>query len=139
MLGLRRFETIMFKLEVLDHKAREKAGVITPTFGAPIPVLLTFDAAVEALQSYQLNTEFFSPYTITGKKSGKDGKNLFCGVCSHLHQLTIPTHTTYLDQGKKLTYFTQEECKERKTTCSHLKSFVKLDATLSKQKACLRL
>uniref|UniRef100_A0A251UAZ5 Putative enhancer of polycomb protein n=1 Tax=Helianthus annuus TaxID=4232 RepID=A0A251UAZ5_HELAN len=47
MLGLRRFETIMFKLEVLDHKAREKAGVITPTFGAPIPVLLTFDAAVE--------------------------------------------------------------------------------------------
>ncbi|PWA42260.1 ankyrin repeat-containing domain, PGG domain protein [Artemisia annua] len=40
-------ETIIFKLEVLDHKDREKAGVITPTLGAPIPVLMTFDAAVE--------------------------------------------------------------------------------------------
>ncbi|GER54990.1 enhancer of polycomb-like transcription factor protein [Striga asiatica] len=33
-----------------DHKAREKAGVITPTLGSPIPVLLTFDAAVELLE-----------------------------------------------------------------------------------------
>ncbi|KAJ0702309.1 putative enhancer of polycomb protein [Helianthus annuus] len=49
----------MFKLEVLDHKAREKAGVITPTFGAPIPVLLTFDAAVEALQSLSIKYGVF--------------------------------------------------------------------------------
>ncbi|KAL0412836.1 UNVERIFIED_CONTAM: hypothetical protein Sradi_1485300 [Sesamum radiatum] len=42
-----KLETIIFKLEVLDHKARERAGVITPTLGSPIPVLLTFDAAVE--------------------------------------------------------------------------------------------
>ena len=42
-----RFETILFKLEVLDHKARERAGVITPTLGSPIPVVLTFDAASE--------------------------------------------------------------------------------------------
>lgn len=42
-----RLETIIFKLEVLDHKARERAGVITPTLGSPIPVLLSFDAAVE--------------------------------------------------------------------------------------------
>ncbi|KAF5757812.1 putative enhancer of polycomb protein [Helianthus annuus] len=54
-----KFETIMFKLEVLDHKAREKAGVITPTFGAPIPVLLTFDAAVEALQSLSIKYGVF--------------------------------------------------------------------------------
>ncbi|KAI3682279.1 hypothetical protein L2E82_49985 [Cichorium intybus] len=33
-----------------------------------------------------------------------------------------PTHTMYLDQGKKLTYFTQEGCKEEKTS-NHLKSF----------------
>ncbi|CAL9136914.1 unnamed protein product [Musa acuminata var. zebrina] len=45
-----KFETILFKLEVMDHKARERAGVITPTFGSPIPVLLQFDAAEEALQ-----------------------------------------------------------------------------------------
>ncbi|XP_064939586.1 enhancer of polycomb-like protein 1 isoform X2 [Musa acuminata AAA Group] len=43
-------ETILFKLEVMDYKARERAGVITPTFGSPIPVLLQLDAAAEALQ-----------------------------------------------------------------------------------------
>ncbi|XP_010913981.1 uncharacterized protein [Elaeis guineensis] len=46
-----KFETLLFKLEVLDHKIREKAGVITPTFVSPIPVLLKLDAAAEALQS----------------------------------------------------------------------------------------
>ncbi|XP_050224182.1 uncharacterized protein LOC126673908 [Mercurialis annua] len=46
-----RFETLIFKLEVLDHKARERAGVITPTLGSPIPVLLQFDAATEAMQA----------------------------------------------------------------------------------------
>lgn len=51
-----RFETILFKLEVLDHRAREKAGVITPTFGAPIPVLLTFDAAVEVYITFSCKT-----------------------------------------------------------------------------------
>lgn len=40
-------EIVIFKLEVLDQKARERAGIITPTLGSPIPVLLTFDAAVE--------------------------------------------------------------------------------------------
>nr|XP_010913982.1 uncharacterized protein LOC105039509 isoform X3 [Elaeis guineensis] len=42
-----KFETLLFKLEVLDHKIREKAGVITPTFVSPIPVLLKLDAAAE--------------------------------------------------------------------------------------------
>lgn len=46
-----KFEALLFKLEVLDHKARERAGVITPTLGSPIPVLLQFDAAVECLQT----------------------------------------------------------------------------------------
>ncbi|KAL8230036.1 hypothetical protein R6Q57_014936 [Mikania cordata] len=54
-----KFETILFKLEVLDHKAREKAGIITPTFGSPIPVLLTFDAAVEALQALSIKYGVF--------------------------------------------------------------------------------
>ncbi|XP_015869273.1 enhancer of polycomb-like protein 1 [Ziziphus jujuba] len=44
-----KFESLLFKLEVLDHKARERAGVITPTLGSPIPVLLQLDAATEAL------------------------------------------------------------------------------------------
>ena len=42
-----RLETIIFKLEVLDHKTRERAGVITPTLGSPVHVLLQFDAAIE--------------------------------------------------------------------------------------------
>ena len=42
-----RLEFLIFKLEVLDHKARERAGVITPTLDSPIPVLLQLDAAIE--------------------------------------------------------------------------------------------
>ena len=41
----------MYKLEVLDHKARERAGVIANTLGSPVPVLLSFDAAVEVKAS----------------------------------------------------------------------------------------
>nr|BAJ33774.1 unnamed protein product [Eutrema halophilum] len=52
-------ESIIFKLEVLDHKTRERAGVITPTLGSPIPVLLQLDAAVEALQSLSINYGVF--------------------------------------------------------------------------------
>ncbi|KAL4569516.1 hypothetical protein LXL04_025155 [Taraxacum kok-saghyz] len=59
MLPAEKFETIIFKLEVLDHKARERAGVITPTLGSPIPVLLTFDAAVEALQALSIQYGIF--------------------------------------------------------------------------------
>ncbi|KAK3000497.1 hypothetical protein RJ639_022160 [Escallonia herrerae] len=58
-LAVEKFETILFKLEVLDHKARERAGVITPTLASPIPVLLTFDAAVEALQSFSIKYGVF--------------------------------------------------------------------------------
>lgn len=59
ILPAEKFETIIFKLEVLDHKARERAGVITPTLGSPIPVLLTFDAAVEALQALSIQYGVF--------------------------------------------------------------------------------
>lgn len=59
ILPSEKLETIIFKLEVLDHKARERAGVITPTLGSPIPVLLTFDAAVEALQALSIQYGVF--------------------------------------------------------------------------------
>ncbi|XP_027158493.1 uncharacterized protein LOC113760122 [Coffea eugenioides] len=59
ILPAEKFETILFKLEVLDHKARERAGIITPTLGPPVPVLLTFDAAVEALQSLSIKYGVF--------------------------------------------------------------------------------
>ncbi|XP_059297248.1 uncharacterized protein LOC132050169 isoform X2 [Lycium ferocissimum] len=63
-LAAEKLETILHKLEVLDHKARERAGVITPTLGSPIPVLLSFDAAVEALQSLTIKYGVFqSIYT----------------------------------------------------------------------------
>lgn len=40
-------EVLLFKLEILDHKARERAGAITPTFIGPVPVLLQLDTAME--------------------------------------------------------------------------------------------
>lgn len=53
-----RFETLLFKLEVLDHKARERAGVITPTFGAPISVLLHLDSAAEVIDNLILDINY---------------------------------------------------------------------------------
>ncbi|KAL0808149.1 hypothetical protein Bca101_100641 [Brassica carinata] len=53
------FESIIFKLEVLDHKTRERAGVITPTLGSPVSVLLQLDGAIEALQSLSINYGVF--------------------------------------------------------------------------------
>ncbi|CAL5214397.1 unnamed protein product [Lathyrus oleraceus] len=50
------FESLLFKLEVLDHKARERAGLLTATLGSPIPVLLRFETAMETLQS--LNVKY---------------------------------------------------------------------------------
>ncbi|XP_058114422.1 uncharacterized protein LOC131257663 isoform X2 [Magnolia sinica] len=54
-----KLETLLFKLEVLDHKTRERAGVITPTLGSPIPVLLRLDAAFEALQAQSVRYAVF--------------------------------------------------------------------------------
>ncbi|BAF23501.1 uncharacterized protein [Oryza sativa Japonica Group] len=49
-LNPEKLEVLLFKLETLDHKARERAGIITPTFLGPIPVILQLDSAMEALQ-----------------------------------------------------------------------------------------
>ncbi|GKV26856.1 hypothetical protein SLEP1_g36077 [Rubroshorea leprosula] len=59
ILSPEKFENLVFKLEILDHKARERAGVITPTFLAPIPVVLKGDAALEALQSQPITCGVF--------------------------------------------------------------------------------
>ncbi|KAG6486852.1 hypothetical protein ZIOFF_055443 [Zingiber officinale] len=52
ILSPEKFESLLFKLEILDHRARERAGVLTSTFGAPIPVLLQFDSAAELGMGY---------------------------------------------------------------------------------------
>ncbi|KAK1309738.1 hypothetical protein QJS10_CPA08g01932 [Acorus calamus] len=54
-----KFEVILFKLEVLDHKTRERAGIITPTLGLSVPVLLQLDAAYEALQYLSIRYSIF--------------------------------------------------------------------------------
>ncbi|GLJ08878.1 hypothetical protein SUGI_0097490 [Cryptomeria japonica] len=51
MLSPDKFENMLYKLEILDHKARERAVGSGATFGQTIPVLLQHDTAVEALQS----------------------------------------------------------------------------------------
>jgi hypothetical protein len=54
-----RLEVLLFKLEILDHKARERAGAITPTFIGPVPVLLQLDFAMEVKQH-----AYWRPYTM---------------------------------------------------------------------------
>ncbi|XP_035816649.1 enhancer of polycomb-like protein101 isoform X4 [Zea mays] len=54
-----KLEALLFKLEVLDHRARERAGAITPTFIGPVPVLLQLDAAMEALQYLSVRNAVF--------------------------------------------------------------------------------
>ncbi|XP_042440176.1 uncharacterized protein LOC122025433 [Zingiber officinale] len=51
ILSSEKVETLLFKLEILDHKARERAGIITPTFSSPVPVYLQLDAAAEDFNS----------------------------------------------------------------------------------------
>ncbi|XP_010913238.1 uncharacterized protein [Elaeis guineensis] len=76
-------------------------------------------------KSSQQDLQFSSLYTIIGKQSESDGKNLSCGACSLLHQLMIQIHTMCLDQEKKLTAFTQEGCKGGRTMSSPLKNFAR--------------
>ncbi|XP_062192557.1 uncharacterized protein LOC133896059 [Phragmites australis] len=45
-----KLEVLLFKLEILDNKARERAGIITPTIIGPVPVKLQLDSAMAALQ-----------------------------------------------------------------------------------------
>ncbi|XP_043699076.1 uncharacterized protein LOC122649885 [Telopea speciosissima] len=59
ILSPEKFESLLFKLVVLDHKARERAGIITPTLGSPIPVVLQAEAAFEALQSQSIRHSVF--------------------------------------------------------------------------------
>lgn len=47
-----RFEYMLYKLEILDHKARERQGLIGPSLGAPIPVVLSKDNALEVFIFY---------------------------------------------------------------------------------------
>ncbi|KAL5703731.1 hypothetical protein ACHQM5_022251 [Ranunculus cassubicifolius] len=53
------FESVLFRLEVMDHKTRERAGVITPTLSVPIPVMLQMDAAFEFLQVESVSYSIF--------------------------------------------------------------------------------
>jgi hypothetical protein len=41
------FEWMLYKLELLDYKARERAGTIPAIHGVPVPVLLQEEAASE--------------------------------------------------------------------------------------------
>ncbi|KAI3918773.1 hypothetical protein MKX01_042093 [Papaver californicum] len=53
ILTAEKLEILLFKLEVLDHKTRERAGVIIP-LGSPVPALLQLDVAIELLLSQSL-------------------------------------------------------------------------------------
>jgi hypothetical protein len=54
-----RFEYMLYKLEILDHKARERQGLIGPSLGAPIPVVLSKDNALEVFIFYHFACWFY--------------------------------------------------------------------------------
>lgn len=47
---------MLYKLDILDHKAAEKQGSLVPVLGSPIPVVLTRDLAIEVLLTPLLST-----------------------------------------------------------------------------------
>lgn len=46
-----RFEMMLYKLEIMDHKTAERQGSLVPVLGAPIPIVLTKDVAIEVIFS----------------------------------------------------------------------------------------
>jgi len=79
ILPAERFEYMLYKLEILDHKARERQGLIGPSLGAPIPVVLSKDNALEVFKNQP-----YRPAVIGGvydywyeKLSENAGKSLF--------------------------------------------------------------
>ncbi|CAM6082749.1 unnamed protein product [Calypogeia fissa] len=52
ILAPERFEWMLYKMELLDYKSRERAGGMPTTQGVQMPVLLHHDAAVEALRGH---------------------------------------------------------------------------------------
>lgn len=59
ILSHESFEWLLFKLEILDYKARERVGAI-PVFGMPVHVLLQQEAAFEVLRSQVSRPAVFS-------------------------------------------------------------------------------
>ncbi|GJN16500.1 hypothetical protein PR202_gb03499 [Eleusine coracana subsp. coracana] len=82
-------EVLLFKLEMLDHKARERAGIIIPTIVGPIPVILQLNSAMEALQYLSFHYAVFEAVYSYWKSKvvtffflrESGGKSLFCGTC----------------------------------------------------------
>eukprot|EP00249_Psilotum_nudum_P021124 c27981_g2_i1 orf=317-1837(-) len=60
ILSPERFEWMLYKLEILDHKARERTGGMLATNGAPMFVVLQHDVAVEVLRSQSSRTTVLS-------------------------------------------------------------------------------
>ena len=44
------FEWMLYKLELLDYKARERAGAVPAVYGVPVPVFLQEEAASEVFR-----------------------------------------------------------------------------------------
>eukprot|EP00268_Persea_americana_P047310 TRINITY_DN4918_c0_g1_i2.p1 TRINITY_DN4918_c0_g1~~TRINITY_DN4918_c0_g1_i2.p1 ORF type:complete len:479 (+),score=102.58 TRINITY_DN4918_c0_g1_i2:778-2214(+) len=59
-----KFEILLFKLEVLDHKTRERAGIIMATLVSPVPVLLELDIAFEIFNPIKM--KHYSPISLVG-------------------------------------------------------------------------
>ncbi|KAH0854404.1 hypothetical protein HID58_073728, partial [Brassica napus] len=88
----------LFETEVLDHKTRERAGVITPTLGSPVSVLLQLDGAIEALQSLSINYGVFQ--AIFNYWKDKMAEAYLTAFAALLHRSMTPIPTMCLDRGE---------------------------------------
>ena len=81
-----RFEIMLYKLELLDYKARERAGAVPAVYGVPMPVYLQQDAAFEVkkLSFCFLISDIFR-YHILTISSQKNAKSFYCAIrfCNH--------------------------------------------------------
>lgn len=50
VLPAEKFEMMLYKLEIMDHKAAEKQGTLVSMLGSPIPVVLGKEIAIEMLK-----------------------------------------------------------------------------------------
>ncbi|XP_065874706.1 enhancer of polycomb-like protein 1 [Euphorbia lathyris] len=69
-----RLETFLFRLELFDHRARERAGALIIPQTPPIPVVLKIDGAIAAIQPQVQSFVFQSVYTYWKEKRERWGK-----------------------------------------------------------------
>ena len=99
-----RFEIMLYKLELLDYKARERAGAVPAVYGVPVPVYLQQKAAFE-VKNFSfcfLNSAIFRSHIVT-ISSQQNAKSFYCAIrfCNHRWQLNQLFWELFSSTGRK--------------------------------------